>query len=111
MRAIKIFSVIQFLLIIINGVLCIIDEDGRELIFVYEHARHGARGPSSSYNSIFENGTDEYGVKWEYDGELSAIGKIQHYFLGIRNRLKYDGFIDFNNYNPMEILIHIYNTR
>ena len=106
MRAIKIFSIIQFLLIILNGVHCIIDEEGRELIFVYEHARHGARGPSSSYNSIFENGKDEYEVEWEYDGELSSIGKIQHYFLGIRNRLKYDGFIDFDHYNPMEILIH-----
>ena len=106
MRTIKIFSIIQFLLIILNGVHCKPDKYGRELIFVYEHARHGARGPSSSYNSIFENGIDEYGVEWEYDGELSAIGKIQHYFLGIRNRLKYDGFIDFKHYNPMEILIH-----
>ena len=103
MRVIKIFSIIQLLLIILNGVHC---KKERELIFVYEHARHGARGPSSSYNSIFENGTDEYEVKWDYDGELSSIGKIQHYFLGIRNRLKYGHLINFTHYNPMEILIH-----
>ena len=78
----------------------------RELIFVYEHARHGARGPSSSYDSIFENGTDEYDVKWNYDGELSPIGKRQHYYLGVRNRIKYDGLIDFSKYDPREILIH-----
>ena len=103
MRASKIFSIIHFFLIILNGVYC---EKKRELIFVYEHARHGARGPSSSYNSIFKDGVDEYGVHWEYDGELSAIGKIQHYYLGVRNRIRYNGFIDFDNYNPMEILIH-----
>ena len=82
------------------------EEENRTLIFVYEHARHGARGPSSSYNSIFYDGVDEYGEKWEYDGELSQIGKRQHYYLGVRNRIKYRKLIDFEHYNPMEILIH-----
>ena len=80
--------------------------NSRELIFVYEHVRHGARGPSSSYDSIFYDGRDEYNVNWTYDGELSAIGKRQHYFLGVRNRIKYQGLINFDHYNPMEILIH-----
>lgn len=78
----------------------------RELIFVYEHARHGARGPSSSYGSILNNDTDEYQIYWGSDGELSQIGKRQHYYLGVRNRIKYEGFLNFNQYNPKEILIH-----
>ena len=78
----------------------------RKLIFVYEHVRHGARGPSSSYDSIFYNGKDEYNVSWITDGELSQIGKRQHYLLGVRNRHKYKDLINFDHYNPMEILIH-----
>ena len=78
----------------------------RKLIFVYEHARHGARGPSSSYGAILNNGVDEYGVDWGTDGELTQIGKRQHYFLGVRNKLKYGGLIDFKKYNPKQILIH-----
>ena len=68
--------------------------NARKLIFVYEHARHGARGPSSSYGAILKNGVDEYRVDWGTDGELSQIGKRQHYFLGVRNRIKYKGLID-----------------
>jgi len=80
----------------------------RKLIFVYEHARHGARGPSSSHNSIFSNGRDEYNISWEFDGELSQIGKRQHYYLGVRNRIKYGNgkLINTDKYNPMELLIH-----
>ena len=83
-----------------------LERDTSGLIFVYEHVRHGARGPSSGYQSFFENGVDEYKVRWDLDGELSAIGKRQHYFLGVRNRLRYKNLINFEKYNPMEILIH-----
>ena len=82
------------------------ERDVSGLIFVYEHVRHGARGPSSGYQSYFKDGVDEYNVTWNLDGELSAIGKRQHYFLGVRNRLKYKNLINFEKYNPMEILIH-----
>ena len=78
----------------------------RQLIFVYEHARHGARGPSSGFASYFNKGYDEYKIFWGTDGELSPIGKRQHYYLGVRNRLRYGDLLDFKNYNPMEILIH-----
>ena len=68
-----------------------IDENNLDLIFVYEHVRHGIRGPSASYNSLFKDGKDEFGVSWEGegDGELTLIGKRQHYDLGVRNRVKY----------------------
>ena len=91
-----------------------INVEDLELIFVYEHVRHGIRGPSSSYNSLFINGVDEFRVSWEGegDGELTLLGKRQHYDLGVRNRIKYGigknglGLIDFSKYNPEEVLFH-----
>ena len=85
-----------------------------DLIFVYEHVRHGGRGPSTSYNSLFKNGIDEFRVSWEGegDGELTLLGRREHYDIGIRNRLKYGktenglGLIDFNYYDPSEVLFH-----
>ena len=92
-----------------------------ELIFVYQHIRHGARGrPSSSYNSLFIDGVDEFRVSWigEGDGELPLLGKRQHYDIGVRNRHKYGkgkhclGLIDFSKYDPEEVLFHaIYYNR
>jgi hypothetical protein len=98
-------NVIQTIFLL-SLIIISIERDTDGLIFVYEHVRHGARGPSSGFQSYFENGTDEYQVQWDLDGELSAIGKRQHYFLGVRNRLRYGKLINFTKYNPMEILIH-----
>ena len=86
-----------------------------EQIFVYEHSRHGARGPSSEYRSLFNNKTfyDEYAIHWDGDGELTLRGKMQHYILGIRNRYKYPNLFNYSNYdfNSNEILIHTTNSR
>ena len=92
-----------------------INEEDLELIFVYQHVRHGVRGPSSSYNSLFKDGVDEFGVSWEGegDGELTLVGKRQHYDLGVRNRIRYGtgenglGLIDFSKYNTEEVLFHV----
>ena len=86
-----------------------------ELIFVYQHIRHGARGPSKSYNSLFIDGVDEFRVSWigEGDGELTLVGKREHYDMGVRNRHKYGktplglGLIDFSTYDPEEVLFHV----
>ena len=91
------------------------EDDNLELIFVYQHIRHGGRGPSSSYNSLFKNGIDEFRVSWEGegDGELTLVGRRQHYAIGVRNRHKYGkgknglGLIDFSTYNPEEVLFHV----
>ena len=91
------------------------DINNLELIFVYQHIRHGARGPSASYNSLFINGVDEFRVSWvgEGDGELTAVGKREHYDIGVRNRHKYGhgphglGLIDFSTYDPEEVLFHV----
>ena len=91
------------------------DPDNLQLIFVYQHIRHGARGPSASYNSLFIDGVDEFRVSWEGegDGELTLIGKREHYDIGVRNRHKYGhgknglGLIDFSTYDPEEVLFHV----
>ena len=84
-----------------------------EPIFVYEHSRHGARGPSSEYQSLFNNKTfyDEYVVHWDGDGELTLKGKMQHYILGIRNRFKYPNLLNYSHFNPEEIIIHTTDSR
>ena len=91
------------------------DPDNLQLIFVYQHIRHGARGPSASYGSLFIDGVDEFRVSWEGegDGELTLVGKREHYDIGVRNRHKYGhgehglGLIDFSTYDPEEVLFHV----
>ena len=80
-----------------------------ELIFVYEHSRHGVRGPMTEKYSLFNKTTfyDEYKTHWDGDRLLTLKGKMQHYILGIRNRYKYPNLLNYSNYNPEEILVHI----
>jgi len=73
-----------------------------KIIFVFEHVRHGTRTPGFSEDS---NYTDQFGTKWEGDGELTSVGKRMHFVLGIHNRLKYSSLIDFSQLNPKEINI------
>lgn len=84
-----------------------------ELLFVYEHCRHGARGSANGkvsiqYNELF---IDEYKSQWKGNGELTLKGKMQQYILGIRNRYKYSNLINYNKYNPEELLIHVTNMN
>jgi len=94
-------------------IFCTLSLVNNELIFVYEHVRHGARGPSSEYRSLFNNKTfyDEYNIHWDGDGELTMKGKFQHYILGIKNRLKYSTLLNYDKYNENELLIHTTNSN
>jgi len=116
----KIINLIQFFYLIISIFMIQIivaqpDIKNLQLIFVYQHIRHGARGPSASYNSLFIGGVDEFRVSWEGegDGELTLVGKREHYDIGVRNRHKYGhgpnglGLIDFSTYDPEEVLFHV----
>ena len=73
-----------------------------QYVFVYEHFRHGARGPC---NYLDSNGLDYLGVKWETVGELSPIGMRMHYLLGIKNHYKYKDFLS-EKFDPREIVIY-----
>jgi hypothetical protein len=83
-----------------------------ELIFVYEHSRHGGRSPMSYYQTLFNKTTlyDEFGSLWDGDGILTLKGKMQHYILGINNRYKYPNLINYTKYNSEELLIHVTNV-
>jgi len=76
-----------------------------ELVFLYTHFRHGARGPTSLNNTNF---LDTIGEKWTELGELTGIGERMHYLLGLRNRKKYieeEKFLD-EKFNPHQMLIY-----
>ena len=72
-----------------------------QIVFVYEHVRHGARSP------LFLDGNTKYidvfGTQWEGDLILTSVGKREHYVLGINNRLKYSSLINFKKYDYQEI--------
>ena len=71
------------------------------LFFIFEHFRHGARSPCTR---PLYNGKDLLGAKWSAVGELSEVGRKQHYLLGTKNRKRYNGFIK-EKFDPQEILI------
>jgi len=80
-----------------------------EIKFVFQMHRHGARAPFTGV----ENGKDCYKEDWISNGELSEVGKRQHYLLGVRNRKRYMEDYKFLNktYDPQEILIYSTNVK
>ena len=78
-----------------------------KIIFVFEHARHGTRTPPFHEDSTY---IDQFGTKWEGDGELTAVGKRMHYVLGIQNRIRYSSLLNFTKLNPKEIQIFSTNS-
>ena len=79
-----------------------------DIVFVYEHVRHGARSP------LFLNGNTQYldafGTQWEGASTLTNVGKREHYVLGIHNRLKYSSLINFTKYDYQEIKVYSTNS-
>lgn len=73
-----------------------------ELLFVFEHFRHGVPGPSSL--SSCSEFIDKFGILWETNVELTGIGMRTQYLIGVRNRIRYKNFLS-NIYDPKEILI------
>ena len=97
----RIFHVFNLIIILI--ILCIqFGHSYSKIIFVFEHVRHGTRTPPFDEDS---NYIDQFGTKWEGDGELTTIGKRLHTILGIQNRMKYSSLINFSKLDPKEIKI------
>ena len=88
-------------------------ENEEQLLFVYEHCRHGNRAPNDKKNGLYkkENKTDAYNVSWENPGVLTESGKLQHFFLGLRNKYKYKKFINTAKYNKSEIIFRSSGAR
>ena len=73
-----------------------------KLLFVWEHFRHGARGPYIAVDPITYK--DFIGEKWDGVGELTPLGLRMHYLLGISTKKKYSNFLS-KTYNPNELFI------
>jgi hypothetical protein len=63
-----------------------------EIVFVFEHFRHGAR------SSVFidKYNIDIYDIKWIGDGELTSVGMRMLYLIGVHIRDKYKNIINKN---------------
>ena len=83
------------------------EKEEEQLLFVYEHCRHGARAPNDKKNGLYNDKTktDSYNIYWDKPGILTEYGKLQHFFLGLRNKYRYKNFIDFSKYNQKEMLL------
>lgn len=96
------------LLIYLPATLSKKNSEDSDIVFVFEHVRHGARSP------LFEDNNtayiDHFGYKWEGPGVLTSIGKRTHYILGIQNRIKYSSIINFSKLNSKEIQIFSTNS-
>ena len=93
-----------------TNIFCIVKNENKEkeeLLFVYEHCRHGNRAPNDKKNGLYNYKTnmDIYNIYWEKPGILTESGKLQHFFLGLRNKYKYNNFINFSRYNKNELLL------
>ena len=100
---IKIYRIIFFIFLIY-----LTKSSDSDIVFVYEHARHGARSP------LFYDGNtkylDAFGTQWEGAATLTNVGKREHYVLGIHNRLKYASLINFTKYDYQEIKVFSTNS-
>ena len=87
---------------LLNILIILIKLSSSKIIFVFEHVRHGTRTPPFSEDSDY---IDQFGTKWEGDGELTVIGERLHTILGIQNRMKYSSLLNFTKLDPQEIKI------
>jgi hypothetical protein len=79
-----------------------------KLLFVWQHFRHGARGPYIGIDP--KTYLDFLGEKWEGIGELTPLGMRMLYLLGISTKKKYSNFLS-KSYNPNELYITSTNVN
>ena len=105
-----IYKCLCFIVLIIkNCVLCFNNNvSENKLLFVYEHSRHGARTPCKGLD---DNYVDIFNQKWKGIGELTKLGMLQHYKLGLQHKDKYSSFISTSSYKPNEVLVYSTNLN
>ena len=96
------FFIIFFILNIFLTISKLTNNNEEKLLFVWEHFRHGARGPYRSFDEV--NWKDLLYEKWNGEGELTSLGMRMHYLLGVSTKNKYSDFLS-KKYNPNEILV------
>ena len=84
------------------------NSENSDIVFVFEHARHGARSPLFADGNT--NYTDHFGTKWEGASMLTSVGIRTHYVIGVHNRKKYGSLINFSKFDTNEIEIFSTNS-
>ena len=100
-------KIFKFLLIYLLLQLFQNSEDSK-IVFIFEHARHGARSPLFADGN--KNYTDHFGTKWEGPSLLTSVGIRTHYIIGVHNKLKYSSLINFTKFDTNEIEIFSTNS-
>jgi len=93
------FFLFYFIVVFINSKK--LNEANEKLLFVWQHFRHGARQPYSSFDD--KNWKDIFNENWKGYGELTPLGMRMHYLLGISTKKKYSEFL--KGFNPNQILL------
>ena len=91
----------KFLFFIIFFLITNFYPTNEEIVFVFEHFRHGA----SSSKYVNKNYTDLYDIKWIGDGELTSVGMRMLYLIGVHIRTKYNNIINKNT-SSKELLVY-----
>lgn len=102
------FKSFIFISLIILNIPLLKEESDDKLLFVWEHFRHGARGPYKSFD--YKNWKDILNEKWRGAEELTSLGMRMNYLLGVATRKRYKNFLS-SEYNPNEIFIISSNTN
>ena len=85
------------------------NESTESIRFAFELCRHGARTPYGGLKISNFTFKDYFSEEWIGIKELTPLGIKQHFYLGLRNRIKYikAQFPLLNeNYDPQEILVY-----
>ena len=78
------------------------------LVFALEHYRHGIRSPCNGLDNDY---LDIFNEKWEGIGELTHLGMLQFFNIGLQNRKKYSSLFN-NNYGNISFdQILFYSTN
>lgn len=72
--------------------------------FAFILSRTGSHSPSYLKEINYSSNKDIFGYNWIGKNELTTVGKIQQYYLGYLNHLKYKNVLISEQYHPKELL-------
>ena len=93
-----------YIIITFVTIISLIHQSHQKLLFVYEHIRHGTRGPGFGEKNTNTTNIDIFNTSWQGNGEITNIGLRMIYTLGQLHRQKYGLFLK-NITEPTEIMV------
>jgi hypothetical protein len=94
----------SYFIITFVTIISFIQKSHQKLLFVYEHIRHGTRGPGFGEQNTNIINTDFFNTSWKGNGEITNIGLRMIYILGQLHRQKYGSFLKSIT-EPTEIMV------